>query len=209
MAALWAEAFGEGDPYCTSFFRHHFSEEASLVALEGGKLTAMLHTVRTTLFGVPARYLYAVATAKEYRGRGIFTALHRTLEAQAEEPCFFLIPEGESLFGFYERFGYRTRGFAPALEAGGCPLSKEEAYLLYRERADALAVPLRKEEFFTTAQDKRFFKGTDACPFVMECPDGTCTSFFGTVEEGMSPVCMVYIRSGKDVLNFVLPRFLN
>lgn len=209
MTRLWAEAFGEGDVYCTSFFETHFCPEQSLVALEEGVLCGMLHTVAKRLNGVPARYLYAVATKKEYRGRGVFTALHDTLLSSFAEDLF-LIPEGEHLRAFYERFSYRTVAYRPRLkERAARELSLGDAWNLYRTGSECLPLQLSKEEFFTTLQDKTPLQTEDGRNFFLRLADGTLTSFFDVEGEEREPTAMLLSRSGKAQTEFVLPCFLN
>ena len=208
MTRLWAEAFGEGDAYCTSFFESHFRPEYSLVACEKSELCGMLHTVPKRLMGTPARYLYAVATKKEKRSCGVFTALHKALLSECEEP-FFLIPEGEHLRAFYEAFSYRTVAYRSRL--GACEaraISAAEAWELYQARGEELSVALSETEFFTTVQDKKLLQAEDPSSFFLQLPDGTLTSFFAVCGAQREPTAMVLER-GKTVFEFVLPCFLN
>lgn len=211
MMLLWDEAFGEGDVFCSRFFCYHFRAEDSFVICEGEELYAMLHTLRCTLNGRSARYLYAVATRKSHRGRGLFSALHRALLDEAREDLFFLIPEREELRPFYEKRGYRTCGVAPHLaeRQKGAPISAEEAYGLYLAEADSLPLVMTREEFLTTANQKRFYRTDGEEPFLLELSDGQLTSFFKKSAQTGAPSAMVLDRLGQTCDEFAFPCFLN
>ncbi len=108
--ALWREAFGDGDEFIDHFLVNYLSEERMLAHYEDGKLVSMLHLVPFESSAGRATYIYGVATAQEYRGRGYSTqllqkALH-IVQAQGDDFAF-LIPDSESLRGYYSRFGFR------------------------------------------------------------------------------------------------------
>lgn len=211
LTALWAEAFGEGDAYCPAFFDRIFCPGDSLVAEDEQGVCAMLHTVRKELYGRPARYLYAVATAGRCRGRGIFTALHQRLLETVDEELFFLIPEREELRGFYRRFGYRDCAvFACAHPQGAQEaLTCRQAWELYDARSGSLALRLTRQEFCITAMGKHFFKvASDPCPFYV-AQDEAVTSFFEVSGSETAPGAMVLARCGAFPGEFVLPFFLN
>ena len=210
LEELWEEAFGERDTYFDDFFAKHFKPQNSLIALEGDEVLAMLHTVKTAVQGMPARYLYAVATKRAFRGRGIFTALHQALSAECGQEVFFLIPEEESLRGFYHRFGYEDAFTRPVLRAArGEELCAKEAYALYEKYADTLCVVMTKDEFFTVASDKRFYKGSADHPFYVELRDGSLTSFWTDECAERLPTAMALCRGGVKLENATLPCFLN
>lgn len=209
MTRLWEQAFGAGDAYCDKFFSLHFREEDSLVAEEAGELLGMLHTVKTNIGPMRSRYLYAVATDRDHRNRGVFSALHAAALERFSEEVFFLIPEEEGLRDFYRRFSYRDCATRPHVSgrANG-ELSPEEAYRLYSEHAKDLPLVLKREEFFTTAQDKRFVSGDGGHPFFLVLANGEYTSFFEAAGEERIPTAMALVRRG-ELKDFTLPCFLN
>ena len=74
----------------------------------------------------PARYLYAIATLKAFRGQGIGTALLKAAHAHMRdtaEAASILVPGNRDLFTFYEKRGYKTAFFLDILSvaAGELP----------------------------------------------------------------------------------------
>lgn len=111
IIALWQEAFGDS-PKAVTYFFESFPNCISYVAEEGGEITSMVHALPQVLSpDTPAAYVYAVATLRSHRGKG----LCRELMAFAEEDlqrrgfgCAVLTPGEQSLFDFYEHLGYKT-----------------------------------------------------------------------------------------------------
>ena len=142
ITALWGEAFGDG-PEAVSFFFESFPDCLSFVAEEQGEIAAMVHALPQTLSpDIPAAYIYAVATAKAHRGRGLCRQLMNFAETDLRRrgaACCVLTPGEPSLFRFYEKQGYeaaftRTRNPFP----GGEPISAAD---YARRREQILTVP--------------------------------------------------------------------
>lgn len=108
LRALFTEGF-EDEAFTDLFFRLGFSPERCLVAAEK-EILAALHWFDCALDGQRAAYIYGIATFASQRGKGIGSQLIRAALAhlKAEYSAVFLVPAGESLFGYYERFGFRT-----------------------------------------------------------------------------------------------------
>jgi GNAT superfamily N-acetyltransferase len=118
LRTLWQEAFGDSDAAVDYYFANRHRDRDMLVSLDGNAVTAMLTMLPVTLlYGSEARkgrYVYAVATAEQYRGRGISTDLlqyaHRVMAAE-NTAASLLVPAEESLFDFYRKRGYQTAFF--------------------------------------------------------------------------------------------------
>ena len=109
LRSLFTEAFGDAR-FTDLFFRRGFSPERCLCAAEP-EILAALHWFDCTLEGQKAAYIYGIATFVSHRGRGIGAKLIRAAIshlAQSGYGPIFLVPAGESLFGYYERFGFRA-----------------------------------------------------------------------------------------------------
>lgn len=111
LRALFAEAFGESEEFLDLFFHHGYSRGRALAATEEKKLLGALYWFDCEAYGKRIAYIYGVATAKAYRGRGVC----RTLMSAAHEHLWkegyssaILVPAEPSLFDFYSRLGYRT-----------------------------------------------------------------------------------------------------
>lgn len=112
---LWATVFGDPPDVIDGFFARRLKDEDMLVFLENGILCGMLSLLPLTLVTkgrtFPACYVYAVATAPAFRGRGIATALleraHNVMRARGDVVST-LVPASEGLFRYYAKRGYQT-----------------------------------------------------------------------------------------------------
>lgn len=106
---LWKEAFGDPDSYLDAFFRAvSWQDHCRCVSVED-HVAAALYWFDCELAGRKIAYVYAVATAKAFRGRGLCHGLmadtFRHLTALGYQGAV-LVPQGESLFRFYRTMGY-------------------------------------------------------------------------------------------------------
>ena len=111
LKALWKEAFGDTDEYIDTFFSVAFSEDRCFSAWDGDKLAGALYFFNCSFDGHPIAYLYGVATAKAYRGRGVCRRLmehtHSVLRSRGYVGSI-LVPAGKDLFDFYRKLGYNV-----------------------------------------------------------------------------------------------------
>ena len=98
--ALWSAAFGD-DGWIDSFFRTAFQAENTLAIFRDGQLAAGLAWMQTSCQGRKLAYLYAVATAPEYRHQGL---------CRAERAQIGLRPADDGLRRMYAAMGYRNFG---------------------------------------------------------------------------------------------------
>ena len=137
IISLWQEAFGDS-PEAVSYFFKSFPDCISYVAEDGGEVVAMVHALPQTLSpDTPAAYVYAVATRRSHRGKGLCRALMAFAEADLHASgfaCAVLTPGELGLFDYYETLGYETAFTRRRVKfSGGTPISLSE-YLLRRER---------------------------------------------------------------------------
>lgn len=116
LQALWKVCFGDDMAYTSLYFDRYDISQRVFVARDGKAIAAMAIWFPATLVDAngeetPAAYLYAVATAPQFRRRGIcrelmaFAEKHlKTLGMQAVA----LVPGSPELFRFYEKLGYQT-----------------------------------------------------------------------------------------------------
>lgn len=142
ILALWGEAFGDS-PEAVSYFFQSFPNCISYVAEDAGMVVSMVHALRQTLSpDIPAAYIYAVATRRSHRGKGLCRDLMAFAEQDLQKrgfACAVLTPGELGLFDYYDRLGYQiafTRRRTPF--PGGTPISLD-AYLTRREQL--LTVP--------------------------------------------------------------------
>ena len=109
LRALFTEAFCDA-AFTDLFFRTGFSPDRCLVAADG-ELLAAQHWFDCSLDGKKAAYLYGIAAFKKYRGRGFGSKLVQEGVEYLKRMGFdiiLLVPAEASLFGYYQRFGFRT-----------------------------------------------------------------------------------------------------
>lgn len=122
LRALWKEAFGDTDAFLDHFYSKAFSPERCLCASVDGEVAAMAYWFDCEEYA----YIYAVATAKKYRGKGISHALmdriHQILTDSGYAGCI-LVPGEEGLRQFYRGMGYENCGGVREFDAeAGDPL---------------------------------------------------------------------------------------
>lgn len=115
IIALWNEAFGDSENEIRFFLNRKYIAENTLVVEENGEIASMLFLLEGNMCikGVdyPSYYLYAACTLREYRGRGFMAMLLDEAKRIADSrniDFICLMPGEKSLYGFYEKFGYKT-----------------------------------------------------------------------------------------------------
>lgn len=138
LRKLWKEAFGDTDAFLDHFYSTAFSPDRCLCANIDGKVAAMAYWFDCERYA----YIYAVATAKRHRGKGIshtlMARIHDILTQRGYDGCI-LVPGEESLRTFYRGIGYENCGGVHEFEVdAGAPLplrklQKEEYAVLRRK----------------------------------------------------------------------------
>lgn len=112
---VWRSSFGDYDDYINLFMKNRLASSVPLVCKVDGKIVSVLYLlsggVRFKNKVLSAEYVYAAATLPEYRGKGYMAELlqeaRKFSEAKGSD-LICLVPASESLFSFYEKFGYTT-----------------------------------------------------------------------------------------------------
>lgn len=111
LRRLWKQAFGDPDAFLDDFFATGFSADRCHYLTQDGQLAAALYWFDCQLDGRKLAYVYAVATDKAFRNRGLCRRLlaqtHQRLYDQGYSGAL-LVPGSEDLFRLYEKLGYRT-----------------------------------------------------------------------------------------------------
>lgn len=106
LRRLWKEAFGDYDRFLDAFFATAFDVQRCLMAEPA---EAACYWLDCACRGQKIAYLYAVATAKESRGRGLCRALmekaKQVMTAQGYAGIL-LVPGSESLRQMYAKMGF-------------------------------------------------------------------------------------------------------
>lgn len=110
---MWKSVFGDDEKYVDLYFSDKYKNENTLLYIEDGKVVSSLQMWEYEFSyydkKVPFYYLAGLATYPEARGKGYMKALiERSFEVMKERniPLSILIPAEESLFYYYEQFGY-------------------------------------------------------------------------------------------------------
>jgi predicted N-acetyltransferase YhbS len=112
LRSLWKEAFCDPDAFLDLFFSKAFAPERALAVKENGQILAALYWFYCAWEEKQCAYIYAVATKKEHRGKGICHALmaHLHTEMGKKGKGTVLVPADDGLRTFYAQMGYRDFG---------------------------------------------------------------------------------------------------
>ena len=104
LKQLWQEAFGDDDAFLESFFSVAFSPNHCRCLFLSGQVAAALYWFDCSWKEEKVAYIYAVATDKAFRGRGLCSALmkdtHKHLFSQGYRGAA-LVPGNQGLFQLY------------------------------------------------------------------------------------------------------------
>ena len=131
LRRLWQEAFGDSDAFLDSFFATGFSSDRCHYLAENGEIVSALYWFDCYISHYKLAYLYAVATAKKHRGKGLAQKLMTQTHSRLAETGYagaILVPGEEPLFAFYEKLGYRkaTQIREFTCKAGTTPVSLQK-----------------------------------------------------------------------------------
>lgn len=113
LCKLWQEAFHDDDAFLDAFWSTAFSADRCRCITIDGEVAAALYWFDCRCDGAPMAYLYAVATAKKHRGKGLCRTLMEDTHALLKNLGYagsILVPEEQGLFAMYEGMGYETFG---------------------------------------------------------------------------------------------------
>lgn len=107
---LWNVSFPEDENFTKWFFENYFNIEYTIVYEDNGVVVSMLQMLPHEIKNLgKVSYIFGACTLPEYRGKGIMAELiaySEKLDRQNGAKASILIPQEESLFNFYARFGY-------------------------------------------------------------------------------------------------------
>ena len=159
LRTLWKEAFGDSEQFLDGFFETAYSTDRCRCITENGRIAAALYWMDCRCDDVPMAYLYAVATARLYRGQGLCRKLmedtHSHLKSLGYAGCI-LVPGEPELFSMYENMGYvNFSGMDTVIAAAASPLplrhvSAEEYAALRRQYLPPRGVIQEGMDFLAT-----------------------------------------------------------
>lgn len=107
IISLWSSVFGDSAEDI-KFFLQECVHKLCLGYFIDDDLVSMLFMVDCYYCGKKGAYLYAVCTNSNFRGRGYVSKLIDKAK-KSDNYFLWLIPANDSLFNFYERFGFETK----------------------------------------------------------------------------------------------------
>lgn len=118
LFALWQEAFGDDFDTIEKFWSTVTALQKTLVCERENRIVSVIYLINADIVingkSYSAYYVYAVATKKEYRHRGIMTELLKYAEnisKQRNIDFLFLRPASEHLYDYYAKCGFETKFF--------------------------------------------------------------------------------------------------
>lgn len=118
---LWNEAFGDGNDTIDLFFDTALKFENVPVIADEGKILSVLYLIETEIVNSTsshsAYYIYAAATRKSHRQKGLMAELleySARLAGERNIDYLFLCPETEKLYNYYEKQGFKTAFYKSA-----------------------------------------------------------------------------------------------
>lgn len=118
MNALWNQYFGDSLEYSSFFFEHHLKGkyvfENQYVYIKDDKVVSMLTVLEGKLTKRKQKqnfwYIYGVVTDENYRNNGYAGAVLKYVLNKAAKQNILtgLVPANGSLYGYYQKFGFRT-----------------------------------------------------------------------------------------------------
>lgn len=184
LRKLWNEAFGDADAFLDTFFDTAFDPLRCRCVTENGQVAAALYWLDCTCRGQRIAYIYAVATGKAHRGKGLCRRLMADTHALFKTACYagsVLVPGEPELFAMYEKMGYRVCASITEIscEAGetGTPLmdtGPAEYAMLRRGLLPEGGVIQEKENLVFLEKLGRFYTGKGICLWAATL-DGTVT----------------------------------
>ena len=167
---LWQEAFGDTDEFLDLFSSTVYAPERSRAITVDGNLAAALYWFDCEYDGKKIAYIYAVATVKTYRGRGLchrlMTQTHRHLQDNGYVGAI-LVPGSKVLFDLYAGMGYKVCSYMSEMDCKAegsidCrEINKTEYAILRRQFLPQGGVVQEGANLDFLEKQARFFAGRD------------------------------------------------
>lgn len=114
LSGLWKDVFSDDDEFISIFFDKQYGRCETFCSEQNGKLVSAFYLLPCDIVfdgqSFSGRYLYAAATYPEYRGRALMSCLIKEAQdycRKNEVDFIALLPAEDSLYGYYERFGFK------------------------------------------------------------------------------------------------------
>ena len=170
LRQLWKQAFGDTDAFLDIFFSAAFAPERSRCVVTDGEVAAALYWFSCEVGGQPLAYIYAVATAKQFRGKGLCRQLMADTHTHLKSLGYagaLLVPGDPGLREMYRAMGYRdmTTNNKISCKAGKAihldEIGAEQYAQLRRELLPAGSVVQEGENLRFLEHTAQFYRGED------------------------------------------------
>lgn len=195
LEALWSATYGDSEEEIDLFFREFYNDKACWCYEVQGRPVSVIYgipasmTVKKEVPPRPVWYLYAGATAAEFRSCGYYRqvmvqAVAELNRAGGQSPLVLLVPAA-GLEGYYERIGFQT-------------VLHEDSYYLTQEELGNMnpdAVNRLDASHYKQHRD-RFFGG----PGYVEWGEQFLAYAIGTVERASGAALEIRIKGRTHIL---------
>ncbi len=113
ISKLWITCFPGDEAFRNYFMKEIFVPNNTFVYTDGDKVVSMAHILPMEIDYhanvVSAGYIFAVGTDPKYRGRGLAAEVLEQIFKELRQrniTIAFLVPQKDSLFDYYKRFGF-------------------------------------------------------------------------------------------------------
>lgn len=168
LRAIWQEAFGDSEAFVNCFYDTAFAPDRCRCVTVEEQTAGALYWFDCRCQDQPVAYVYAVATAKKYRGRGLCRALMEDTAKHLRSLGYagILLVPARGLFTMYGKMGYETCAYISEFTctAGERPLSlrsvdEAEYARLRRELLPEGGVVQEGENLSFLAAQAKFYTG--------------------------------------------------
>ncbi len=224
LKRLWQEAFGDTDAFLAHFYEAAYSPERCRCVKLHGEVAAALYWFDCEAYGKPYAYVYAVATAKRYRGRGLCRKLMAQTHEDMEKMGYhgaILVPADAGLQKMYAAMGYEAfsgtemlRCSAAEMAAGIKEIDAQRYATLRRDYLQDGDVRQEGKNLTFLSGFSRFYEGADFL-LTADLRDGCvygaellgCTEKAEEIVKALGCVRGEFRVRGKDI--FAMCRLMN
>lgn len=208
LKKLWKEAFGDPEEFIDTFLETAYAPERCRFVMMDDQLAAALYWLDCGLGEEKLAYIYAVATAEAFQGRGLCRKLmeltHRDLNAMGYSGAV-LVPGSESLFRMYEKMGYEVCSHVREWECTAAPepavmrkLTDGEYAALRRRLLPKGGVIQEGESISYLAAYTQLWGGDDFCAaLVCDGEQFYCTELLGNAALAPAILAALGAKTGR------------
>ena len=139
IISLWSEVFGDSSEEI-EYFLENCKHKKCLGLFANGALVSMLFLVDCKYTSLYGKYIYAVCTKREFRGKGYAGALIDYAKS-LDYDFLWLIPANDGLFDYYLNFGFETKLFSRGKFADSVEFDETEDIVSYLYEGSDYAFP--------------------------------------------------------------------